>query len=117
MKLEQINRASAAGVAFIAAIVLFVALSVGVKLFVSAPAIDADQADARYKALAEITAAEEKSLTTLAFTDKQRGIVHLPIETAMKLASEKWSTPAAARADLTARVEKATAPVKAVSFE
>ncbi len=117
MKLEQINRASAAGVAFIAAIVLFVALSVGVKLFVTAPAIDANPATARSLALAEITAAEEKSLATLAFTDKQRGIVQLPIETAMKLASEKWSTPAAARADLEARVAKATAPVKAVSFE
>ena len=115
MKLEQINRASAAGVAFIAGIVLFVALSVSVKLFVTAPAIDADQADTRYKALAEITAAEEKTLTTLAFADKQRGIVQLPIETAMKIAAEK--SPAAARADLAARVAKATAPVKAVSFE
>ena len=117
MKLEQINRASAAGVAFIAAIVLFVALSVGVKLLVSAPAIDAAPAAARSQALAEITAVEEKSLTTLAFTDKQRGIVRLPIESAMKIAAERWSTPAAARADLAARVEKATAPVKAVSFE
>ena len=115
MKLEQINRASAAGVAFIAAIVLFVALSVGVKLLVSAPAIDADPAAARSQALAEITATEEKSLTTLAITDKQRGIVQLPIETAMKIAAEK--SPAAARADLEARVAKATAPVKAVSFE
>ena len=115
MKLEQINRASAAGVAFIAAIVLFVALSVGVKLLVSAPAIDADPAAARSQALAEITATEEKSLTTLAITDKQRGIVQLPIETAMKIAAEK--SPAAARADLAARVAKATAPVKAVSFE
>ena len=115
MKLEQINRASAAGVAFIAAIVLFVVLSVGVKLFMSAPAIDADRSEVRSKALVEISAAEEKFLNTLVLTDRQRGIVQLPIETAMKIAAEK--SPAAARADLAARVAKATAPVKAVSFE
>jgi hypothetical protein len=117
VNLEKINRATAAVLAFIFAVVLFVALAVGVKLLISAPPIDADPAAARSQALAEINAAEDKALSTLAFTDKQHGIVQLPIEVAMKIASEKWSTPAAARADLEARVAKATAPVKAVSFE
>ena len=41
----------------------------------------------------------------------------LPIETAMKLAAQKWQNPVAGRADLNARLQKANAPVKAESFE
>jgi hypothetical protein len=117
MKLEQINRASGAGVGFILAIVILTAVTVIAKLALSAPAIDADRAEVRAKALAEIRAAEDKALNTAAITDKQRGIVQLPIETAMKIAAENWTTPGAARADLSTRVDKATASVKPVSFE
>jgi len=117
MKVEQINRASGAAIAFIGAIILFVVLAVGAKLLIQALAIDADRAELRSKALADMRANEEKVLNTATLIDKQRGIVQLPIETAMKIAAEKWSGPGAARADLAARVDKATAPVKAVSFE
>jgi hypothetical protein len=117
MKAEQINRASGAVVAFIIAIVFFVALSVGVKLLVQPPAIDADRAEVRYKALAEMRANEEKVLNTPAMLDKQRGIVQLPIDTAIWIAAQKWSVPGAARADLAARVDKATVTIKPVSFE
>jgi len=117
MSVQQINRASGAAIGFIIAIVLFVALALGAKLLISVPAVDADRAEMRSKALAEIRANEEKALNTAAVTDRQRGTVQLPIETAMKIAAEKWSTPGAARADLAARVDKATAPIKPVSFE
>ena len=117
MNLLQINRASGAAVAFIIGVVLLVATTVVLKFSVAAPAIDADRAEVRSKALAEITANEEKELTTLVLADKQRGIVHLPIESALKLAAQKWPNAAAARADLAARLEKATVAVKAVSFE
>ena len=117
MNLLQTNRASGAAIGFIGAIVLFVALAVAAKLLIKTPAIDEDRAIVRSKALAEMRANEDKTLNTAALLDKQRGIVQLPIETAMKIAAEKWSTPGAARADLAARVDKATAPVKPVSFE
>ena len=117
MNVQQTNRASGAAIAFIIAIVLFVALALGAKLLIKVPAIDADRAEARSKALAEMRANEDKNLNTAVMIDKQRGIVQLPIETAMKIALEKWPNSAAARADLAVRVDKATAPVKPVSFE
>ena len=117
MKAEQINRGSGAAIAYLHAIILFLALALGVKFLVQVPAINADRGEVRSKALAEIRATEDKALDTAALTDRQRGIVQLPIETAMKIAAEKWSAPAAGRADLAARLDKATAPVKPVSFE
>jgi hypothetical protein len=114
---EQANRASGAAVGFLITVVLFVGIAVVAKISLRAPAIDADRAADRSKALAEIRAAEEKSLTTGGVIDAPRGIVRLPIEDAMKLAAEKWQNPSAARADLNARAEKAAAPVKPVSFE
>ena len=59
MTLENSNRASGAAVGFVVAVILFVALAIFVKLTVGAPAIDADRAAERTKALAEIRSAEE----------------------------------------------------------
>lgn len=110
MTLENTNRASGAAVGFILATLLFVAVAGIVKTSVRVPAIDADRAAARGKALAEIRAAEETSLNTLGWADQSRGIVRLPIADAMKLAAQAWQNPAQARADLNAREEKASAP-------
>jgi hypothetical protein len=117
MTLENTNRASGAAVWFVLAVVLFVVLTLVVKHSIKVPAIDADRAAIFNKELAEMQAAEEKSLNTPAVTDIPRGIVRLPIESAMKMAAEKWSSPAAARADLAARVTKATVAVKPVNYE
>ena len=117
MNLLQINRASGAALGFIIGVVILVATTAVMKLSVTAPAIDADRDEVRTKALTEITAVEEKELKTLALADSQRGIVHLPIESALNLAAQKWSHAAAARADLAVRLEKSTVAVKAVSFE
>jgi hypothetical protein len=114
MTLENANRASGAAVGFVLATILFVALTVIVKLTVSAPAIDADRDAVRSKALADIRVTEEKSLNTLGWADHARGIVRLPIETAMQQAVQAWQNPAAARADLNARAEKAAAPAPVV---
>jgi len=110
MTLENTNRASGAAVGFILATILFVAMSVVVKFFVSVPAIDADRDAVRSKALAKIRAAEDKSLNTVGWADQSRGIVRLPVETAMQQAAQAWQNSAAARADLNARAEKAAAP-------
>ncbi len=110
MNLQSINRASAAAVGFLAVSVVFAALSLGLKLLVVAPAIDAGRAIERTKALAEIRAEEEQSLTTVTMLDAKHNTVRLPIETAMKIVAD-------GRADLNMRLEKATAPVKTESFE
>ncbi|MEI7807507.1 MAG: hypothetical protein WCJ07_03370 [Verrucomicrobiota bacterium] len=96
---------------------IFAVLAFGLKFSVLPPAINADRAAERTKALAEIRAEEEKALSKAAMIDAKRGIVRLPIETAMKLAAQKWQNPVAGRADLNARLQKANAPVKAESFE
>jgi hypothetical protein len=98
------------GVAFLVACFLFAAFVVKVKLSVPVPAIDADRAAVRAKALAEIRAAETHALNQPGWIDENRGLVRLPISIAMQIAEREWQDPAAARSNLTARVEKATAP-------
>ncbi|MEI8290436.1 MAG: hypothetical protein WCH99_13280 [Verrucomicrobiota bacterium] len=117
MNSQNVNRASGAAIGFLVVSVIFAVLAVGLKLSVLPPAINADRAAERAKALAEIRREEEKSLSLAATIDSKRGIVRLPIEAAMRLAAQKWKNPAAGRADLNARLQKATVPVKAESFE
>jgi hypothetical protein len=71
----------------------------------------------RRKNLAELRQTEAKQLTEYDWQDKSREIVRLPVITldgrparAMELTVQEWQNPAAARADLIARVTKATAP-------
>lgn len=111
------NRVSGAAIGFIIVSLIFAVLAIGVKLSVPTPAIDADRAAERTKALAEIRAEEEKALSKAAMIDSKRGIVRLPIETAMKVTARKWQNPAAGRDDLKSRLQKASAPVKVESFE
>lgn len=122
MNLGRINRGSAAAVGFLIVSVIFAVLAVAVKLSLNVPTVDADRGAERSKALVEIRATEDKTLSTAAVIDAQRGIVRLPIDRAMQLASEAWKNPAAARADLNARAEKAAAelpkaPAKPNPFE
>ena len=122
MNTENVNRASSAVTGFIIASLIFIALAIVVKFSVQVPAIDADRNAVRAKALAEIRATEEKSLNTAGWIDQPRGIVRLPIETAMQEAVQAWKNPAQARADLIARQEAASkpapvAPTKPSAFE
>ena len=118
----SINRASGAAMGFFAACLIFIALAVIVKLSVSVPAIDADRDIVRAKDLAEIRAAEDKSLVTAGWIDQSRGIVRLPVETAMQITAQAWQNPAQARASLISRQENASkpapaAPAKPSAFE
>ena len=117
MNYQVINRASAAGIGIILAGVLFAGVTIGVKLLAPVPAIDADRAAERSKALVEIRAAEEISLNHAAVIDAKRGIIRLPIETAMALTARQWQNPASARTELHQRSAKASAPAKTESFE
>ncbi len=107
--LERLNRGTAAAVGFLAVSLVFVVLAVGLKLSLFVPSVDADRGATLGKNLAEIRAAEDAALNHPAVLDAQRGTLRLPIETAMQLAAQAWTNPAAARADLNARAEKAAA--------
>lgn len=69
----------------------------------------------RSKALVEMRAAEAEALTTPAWIDQGKGVVRLPVDVAMAKVLQDWGqNPGAARSNLIARVEKATAvPPKA----
>ena len=98
------------GVAFLIACFLFAVIVAAVKDSTPVPAIDADRATVRAKALAEIRAAETQALNHPGWIDENRGLVRLPIEVAMQITEREWQNPAAARSNLTMRVEKAAAP-------
>jgi hypothetical protein len=105
------NRASGAALGFLIASFIFIAFVVFVKFSLKVPAIDADRAAERAKDFAAIRVTESAALYNVGWIDQQRGIVRLPIETALQLAGREWKNPAQARADLIAREEKAVAPV------
>jgi hypothetical protein len=111
MNAPDVNHASGAAVGFVIASVIFIVLVVIVKLSMAVPAIDADRATAISQALYQIHTNEIASLNSAGWIDRQRGIVRLPIDTAMQMAAQQWQNPSQARADLIARAQKATAPV------
>ena len=98
------------GVAFLIACLLFAVIVAAVKYSTLVPAIDADRAAVRARALAEIRAAETQALNHPGWIDENRGLVRLPIEVAMQITKREWQNPAAARSNLMVRAEKATAP-------
>jgi hypothetical protein len=86
------------------------------------PPLGEDRVALRKKALADLRAAEATELESYGWVDQAKGVVRLPIREAMKLALREWQNPAAARTNLIARVEKATAvppaaPAKPSQFE
>ncbi len=122
MTVQTINRASGAALGLILVSAIFAVLTLAVKLSVQAPLVTADRDAERTKALAEITTTETAALSQPAWIDQAKGVVRLPIETAQKLAAQQWVNPAAARAELIARQEKASAelpkaPEKPSAFE
>ncbi len=122
MNYQTANRATAAALGLIIVSGIFATAVVAIKLTLCVPAIDEDRAAERTKALTEMRATEEKALATTAWLDQPHGVVRLPIDTALQLAAQQWQNPAAARAELTARQEKAVAelpkaPEKPSAFE
>lgn len=106
----DVNRASGAAVGFLIASLVFCVLVAIVKLSATVPAIDADRDAAISSALFEIRSNEVVSLANPGWIDHDRGIVRLPIDTALQMAAQEWKNPAQARADLMARAQKAAAP-------
>ena len=78
--------------------------------YTAPPPLNANRAEERAKALAEIRNAEEDALHTTAWLDQGKGVVRLRIDDAIQLAERQWQNPAAARSNLIARVDKANPP-------
>ena len=111
----DVNRASGAAIGFAIASVIFLVLVAIVKFSVTIPPVDAGRGTAISGALYQIHTNELTLLNNPGWVDKPRGIVRLPIETAMQLAAQQWQNPAQARADLIARSKKSTAPAPKVA--
>ncbi len=109
-------------VAAVIVCLIFAALVWKTRQYTTPPPLNAGRAAERAKALVELHAAEADALNNVGWVDQAKGVVRLPIVEAMKLAEREWQNPAQARADLIARVEKATAlppkaPEKPSAFE
>jgi hypothetical protein len=102
------------GIGFCIACLLFAGIVIKMELSTPVPAVNADRAAVRAKALAGIRAAETQALNHPGWVDESRGLLRLPIETAMQITERVGrQDPAAVRANLANRVEKATAPAPA----
>ena len=71
--------------------------------------VGAKRVEERYRFLQDLRAADAKAINEYDWTDKDKGIVRLPVQRAVELTLQEWQNPAAARSNLISRVEKATA--------
>jgi hypothetical protein len=115
-----------AGLAYVigilGALLIVAALVWAMQRYTQPPPLGEDRIAVRKKALAELRTAEASELTSYGWVDQTKGVVRLPISEAMQLALRDWQNPPAARSNLVARVEKATAappaaPAKPSAFE
>ena len=109
-------------IGILGALLIVAALVWAMQHYTQPPPLDAERVAVRKKALAEMRATEATGLGTYGWIDQTKGVVRLPISEAMKLALREWQNPAAARSNLIAHVEKATAvppppPAKPNPFE
>jgi hypothetical protein len=65
----------------------------------------------RARNLAELNAKNKEGLESFGWASQDRGVVRLPITHAMELTVKEWQEPAAGRANLIARMERAQPPM------
>ena len=109
-------------IGILGALLIVAALVWAMQRYTQPPPLGEDRVAVRKKALADLRAAEASELDNYGWVDQAKGVVRLPIAEAMQLALRDWQNPAAARSNLIARVEKATAappaaPAKPSQFE
>lgn len=106
-------------VAIVGAFLLMSLLVCNVIKHTATAPVGQERANERLKLSTELKAENATALENYDWVDQAKGIVRLPISQAMKLTVQEWQTPAAARSNLIARVEKATAkaPEKPSEFE
>jgi uncharacterized protein YdaU (DUF1376 family) len=101
---------AAYAIAIIGAFLIVAALVWAMRHYTEVQPLNANRAAERAKALVELRAAETEAVNSVGWVDQSKGIVRLRVEDAVKLVEQTWGKdPAAARKDLIARVEKATA--------
>ncbi len=84
--------------------------------------LGADRSAERRKAAVDLKSASAEALNTIGWQDQNKNLVRLPVDLAMQVAIQKAKDPKAARSELLARVDKATAvapkaPEKTSEFE
>jgi hypothetical protein len=109
-------------IGILGSLLIVAALVWAMQRYTQPPPLGEDRIALRKKALADLRAAEATELESYGWVDQAKGVTRLPINEAMKLALRNWQNPAAARSNLTDRVEKATfvpppAPAKPSQFE
>jgi len=117
---ERTGLAYAIGI--LGSLLIVAALVWAMQRYTQPPPLGQDRVAVRKKALADLRAAETTELENYGWLDQPKGVVRLPIAEAMQLSLRDWQNPAAARSNLIARVEKATAappaaPAKPSAFE
>ena len=117
---ERTGLAYAIGI--LGSLLIVAALVWAMQRYAQPPPLGQDRVAVRKKALADLRAAEATELENYGWLDQPKGVVRLPIAEAMQLSLRDWQNPAAARSNLIARVEKATAappaaPAKPSAFE
>lgn len=97
-------------IAILGAFLIVAALVWAMRHYTQVQPLNANRAAERAKAFAEMRAAETDAVNNVAWIDQGKGIVRLRVEDAVKIVEQQWGKdPVAARKDLIARVEKATA--------
>ena len=109
-------------ISVLGSLLIVAALVWAMQHYTQPPPLGEDRVAVRKKALADLRAAEANELEYYGWVDQAKGVVRLPIAEAMRLALREWQKPTAARSNLIARVEKATAaapaaPAKPNPFE
>ena len=117
---ERTGLAYAIGI--LGSLLIVAALVWAMQRYTQPPPLGQDRVAVRKRALADLRAAEATELENYGWLDQPKGVVRLPIAEAMQLSLRDWQNPAAARSNLIARVEKATAappaaPAKPSAFE
>jgi hypothetical protein len=102
------NGAWSYALAVVGALLIVVGLVWAMKHYTTPANITAARAAERAKNLVELRSAEKQAMENYGWVDQSKGIVRLTVERAMELTVADWQSPAQARADLIARVEKAT---------
>lgn len=77
---------------------------------VTPPPLNAERVAERYKALEEVRTTSQQMLTTVAWINREKGIVRLPLSVALEVVEREWQDPARARSNLIERVRKANEP-------
>src|SRR5688572_1208384 len=107
-------RLTAYGIGILGTFLLVALLVLAMRHYTRPAPVGANRVEERFKFLQDQRAADAKALTEYDWTDKEKGIVRLPVQRAVELTLQEWQNAAAARANLISRVEKATAaPPKA----